>query len=213
MPVPNQQLTESDQRLVQILDSLLLGVVIIDPRQHTVIYANQEAARMMVRTPAELLGHVCHNFICPVAVGKCPITDLEQEIDRSERCVLTHDGRQLPILKTVKKIEFLGRIHLLETFMDISALKEKERLMGVLEMAGAASHHLGQPLQIIMTSVELLQKPHSEQVARNLNSKIMNSLCRLKETNDKIQNITRYRTEEYVEGKRIVDIAKSSSPE
>lgn len=124
MPAPNQQLTPSDQRLVQILDSLLLGVAIIDPRGHTIVYANQEAARMMARRPAELLGHVCHNFICPVAVGKCPITDLEQEIDRSERCVLTYDGQLLPILKTVRKIEFFGSSHLLETFMDISALKE-----------------------------------------------------------------------------------------
>ena len=197
--------------MVQILDSLLLGAVIIDPRQHTVIYANQEAARIMGRESAELFGRVCHNFICPVAAGKCPITDLEQEIDRSERCVLTRDGLQLPILKTVRKIEFKGCIHLLETFMDISALKEKERLMGVLEMAGAAAHHLGQPIQIIMTSVELLQRPHSKQTDRILNSKILGALRRLQETIEKIQNITRYRTEEYVQGKRIVDIVKSST--
>jgi nitrogen-specific signal transduction histidine kinase len=211
--VLNHQLTPSDQRLVQILDSLLLGAIIINPREHTVIYANEEAARMMAREPAELLGHVCHNFICPVAVGQCPITDLEQQIDRSERCVLTRDGLQVPILKTVRKIEFIGSIHLLETFMDISGLKEKERLMGVLEMAGAASHYLGQPLQIIMTSLELLQKPHSEHVDRNLNSKIIGSMHKLKAIIDNIQNITRYRTEEYVQGRRIVDIAKSSSLE
>jgi PAS domain S-box-containing protein len=211
--VQNQQLAPSDQRLAEILDSLLLGALIIDPRQHTIIYANPEAARVMGREPAELFGRVCHNFICPVAVGKCPITDLEQQIDRSERCVLTHDGQQLPILKTVRKIEFKGGIHLLETFMDISALKEKERLMGVLEMAGATTHHLAQPLQIILTSVELLQKPQSKQVTRNLHSKLMGSMRRLKATIEKIQNITRYRTEEYVQGKRIVDITRSSSSE
>lgn len=213
MPSLNQQLALPDRRLVQILDSLLLGAVIIDPHRHLIIYANQEAARMIGRKPAELSGCECHNFVCPTAVGKCPITDLGKEIDRSERCVLTQDGLRIPILKTVRKIEFDGRIHLLETFMDISDLKEKERLMGVLEMAGAASHHLGQPLQIIMTSVELLQRPHSEQLARSLNSIIMASLRRLKATIEKIQNITKYRTEEYIQGKRIVDIVGSSSTE
>jgi signal transduction histidine kinase len=212
-PADRQQLNSEDRRLVQILDSLLLGTVIIDPREHAILYANQEAARMMDRMPGELVGHLCHNFICPVAVGKCPITDLQQEIDRSERCVLTRDGRMLPILKTVCKIEFIGRPGLLETFMDISALKEKERLMGVLEMAGAAAHYMGQPLQIIMTSAEMLQKSRSESFALNLNAKILGSTHRLKAIIEKIRNITRYQTEEYIQGKRIVDIIKSSSLE
>jgi hypothetical protein len=32
------------------------------------------------------------NSICPVAAGKGPSTDPERDIDRSERCILTHAG-------------------------------------------------------------------------------------------------------------------------
>ena len=212
-PADRLQLNPEDQRLIQILDSLLVGTVIIDPDQHTILYANREAARMMAREPQELVGHQCHQFICPVSEGKCPITDLNQQVDRSERCVIARDGRLIPILKTVCKIDYISRPRLLETFMDISALKEKERLMGVLEMAGAAAHHMGQPLQIIMTSAELLQRSRSQHLAINLNAKILGSTHRLKAIIDKIRNITRYQTEEYVQGRRIVDIGKSSSLE
>jgi hypothetical protein len=211
MPALNTQLNVSDGRLTAILDAMLLGVVIIDPWTHTIIYANDEAAGMMDRQVTDILGHVCHNFICPVAVGSCPITDLGQKLDRSERCVLDRRSIKLPILKTVRKIEFEGRIHYLEMFMDISEIKEKERMQGVLEMAGAATHHLGQPLQVLTTCAELLLKPRSPETIRRLNLKIEHAINQIKRIIIKIQNITQYHTEEYIEGKRIVDISRSSS--
>ena len=120
-------------------------------------------------------------------------------------------GGQLPILKTVRKIEFDGRIHYLEMFMDITQFRERERLQGVLEMAGATTHHMGQPLQVLITSAELLLKNSSEDTVAILVAKIQKAIDRLKKIIMKIENITRYQTEEYIEGKRIVDIAKSSS--
>ena len=207
-----EPVTSEDTRLLRILDGLLVGAILIDPATHRIIYVNGEAAAMMGRAPEELAGHVCHQYICPAVRGSCPITDLGQEIDRSERCVLDRTGSRVPILKTVKKIRFDGRGHLLETFMDISALKEKERLQGALEMAGAAAHHLGQPLQILLTSAELIQKPNQpEHIARHLNEKLIEAVDRLKAIVTRIQNITAYETEEYAQGRRIVDIEKSSS--
>lgn len=213
MPAINRNLDEADLRLVSILDAMLVGVVLIDPWEHTIVFANDEAANIMGRNASDLLGHICHSFICPAVAGKCPIADLGQNIDRSERCVLDNTGQKLPILKTVKKIKFDGRIHYLETFMDITELKERERLQGVLEMAGAATHHMGQPLQVLTTSAELLVKTRSKEIAASLNTEIKKAIHQIKEIIIKIENITQYQTEEYVEGKRIVDIAKSSLPD
>lgn len=206
-----QEWQAADRRLAAILDALLLGVVIIDPEQHRIVYANVEAAAIIGSTVEDMRSHVCHQFICPVAVGKCPITDLDQEIDHSERCVLNRAGEQIPILKTVKKIRFAGRGHLLETFMDISSLKEKERLQGVLEMAGAAAHHLGQPLQILLTGIEYLSRHPSSDRPEDLVEEMLKAVRNLKSIIHRIQNITRYKTEEYVLGKRIVDLDQSSS--
>jgi signal transduction histidine kinase len=200
----------ADKRLTAILDSLLIGAVIIDPARHRIVYVNAEAAAMINSPVADMLGNVCHQFICPAAAGECPITDLQQDIDHSERCVLNHAGEKVPILKTVKKIQFAGRDHLLETFMDISAVKEKERLQGVLEMAGAASHHLGQPLQILLTGIEYLDRHPSENQHHDMVAEMLKATRNLKTIIHRIQNITQYETEEYVKGKRIVDIEKAS---
>jgi PAS domain-containing protein len=99
VPALNSQLNAVDQRLVTILDAMLVGVVIIDPWNHTIAYANDESASMMGYHATDLLGHICHNFICPIAVGNCPISDLKQEIDRSERCVLNREGQRLVLRK------------------------------------------------------------------------------------------------------------------
>ena len=104
---------------------MLVGVLIIDPWSHSIVYANDEAERILRRKASELLGHVCHNFICPILAGNCPITELGREIDRSERCVLNRDGSRIPIVKSVRKIEFDGRIHFLETFMVKSDQKKE----------------------------------------------------------------------------------------
>jgi nitrogen fixation/metabolism regulation signal transduction histidine kinase len=200
----------ADARLTAILDSLLLGAVIIDPARHRIVYVNAEAAAIINSPVADMLGKVCHQFICPVAAGQCPITDLHQDIDHSERCVLDHAGEKIPILKTVKKIQFAGRDHLLETFMDISAVKEKDRLQGVLEMAGAAAHHLGQPLQILLTSIEYLSRHPSEKQPHDMVEEMLKATRRLKAIIHRIQNITQYETEEYIKGRRIVDLEKAS---
>lgn len=201
----------ADRRLTTILDALLVGVVIIDPDRHRIVYANAEAAAMVGRPAMELAGRTCHQVICPAAVGQCPITDLHQDIDHSERCVLDPSGNRVPILKTVKKIPFAGRPHLLETFMDISAVKEKERLAGVLEMAGAASHHLGQPLQILLTGSEYLRRHSLPKASAEVVDEMLTAAHRLKSIVHRIQNITHYQTEEYLRGRHIVDLNNAST--
>lgn len=200
----------ADRRLTTILDVLLLGAVIIDPQKHRIVYANRKAAALIGSPVADMVGRVCHHFICPAAAGQCPITDLHQDIDHSERCVLNRTGATIPIIKTVKKIVFAGRIHLLEIFMDISATKEKERLQGVLEMAGAAAHHLGQPLQILLTGTEYLRRHPSEEASVAVVEEMLRAAHRLKSVIHRIQNITRYETEEYLRGQRIVDLDRAS---
>jgi len=111
----------ADRRLTAILDVLLLEAVIVDPQKHRIVDANCKAAILIGSPVADMVGRVCHRFICPAAAGQGPITDLHQEIDHSERCVLNRAGESVPIIKTVKKIVFAVRIHLLGIFMDICA--------------------------------------------------------------------------------------------
>lgn len=122
-----QALREAESRLDKILNSAQAGILLIDPQSHEIVFANQSVAEMTGYSRSRLLGKVCHNFVCPAVEGHCPITDELQEIDKSERVLLTIDGREIPILKTATKIEFNGREHLVESFIDISEHKEAEK--------------------------------------------------------------------------------------
>ncbi|MBD3163039.1 MAG: response regulator, partial [Candidatus Latescibacteria bacterium] len=102
------------------------GVLLIDAETHEIADVNQAAARMIGAPPEAIIGRVCHRFICPAEVGKCPITDLGHEIDHSERTFLNADGNQVPCLKTVVPIELGGRGYLLDCFVDIAEQKRME---------------------------------------------------------------------------------------
>lgn len=121
-----QALHESEERLRIILDRIQTGVLIIDSATHTIVEANPAAAKWIGASRESLLGKVCHNYICPADTGRCPITDLRQEVDNSERILLTVDGEARPIIKTVVSVTLDGRTHLLESFVDITARKATE---------------------------------------------------------------------------------------
>ena len=207
----NGSLSPEDSRLLLILDTLLLGVIIIEPSEHRIVYVNSEAARMIDRPPSEMINRVCHDYICPFARGKCPITDLKQQIDRSERCVIDSTGQKAPILKSVKRIWFNTKEHLLETFMDIGDFTEKERLAGVLEMAAAAAHHLSQPLQALIFDLDDLSNKIPDRWSGRLND-MLEFTSKMQKIIGNIQQITRYQTKEYIQGTRIIDIEGSASP-
>jgi PAS domain S-box-containing protein len=87
----------------------------------------------------------------------------------------------------------------------------REKLLGVLEMAGGVAHKLNQPLMIIRNMVsELLSgldssDPNYEKMAR-----IHLQIERIHELAKKIVKIRRYEPMDYVAGVKIVDIDKTS---
>ncbi|MCB2187287.1 MAG: sensor domain-containing diguanylate cyclase [Deltaproteobacteria bacterium] len=125
-------LRESEERLATILASIHAGIMLIDAATHQIMDANPAALTMVGRRREEVLGRVCHTFICPAEKGKCPITDLGQKIDNSERWLLDGAGQKFPILKTVAQVTLGGRAHLLESFLDISELKRLEKSLAHL---------------------------------------------------------------------------------
>ena len=74
----------------------------------------------------QVVGAECHKFICPAERGRCPVSDLGQTVDNSERVLLTVAGHRCAIIKTVVPVVIGGRKHLLESFVDITARKEAD---------------------------------------------------------------------------------------
>lgn len=164
------ELRESESRLQSILDMMPVGIVLIDADGHAIVDANPMACEMIGAVKEEIVGHVCHRFICPAEEGKCPITDLGQNVDNAERVLMKMCGEQTPILKTVVSLTINGRRHLLESFIDISVRKRAEcALLQAKEAAEAAnvaksrflanmSHEIRTPLNAIIGFTDVLQK-------------------------------------------------------
>ena len=119
-------LRESKERLKAILDTIQTGFVVIDEESHAIVDANPAALAMIGAPKEEVVGRVCHGYICPSEVGRCPISDLGEQVDNSERVLIKADGQTIPVLKTVTRVMLNGRKYLLDSFVDISERKQAE---------------------------------------------------------------------------------------
>ncbi|KGK97671.1 hypothetical protein LI82_07760 [Methanococcoides methylutens] len=117
------------------MDSIISGVVIIDSKDHVIVDANETAANMIGLPKEEIIGNVCHKYICPAEASQCPVAHPGQILDRSECVVLNYKGEPIPILKTVKKFEKGDDLYFIESFIDISNLKDAEKDLLVKEKA------------------------------------------------------------------------------
>jgi PAS domain S-box-containing protein len=121
-----QELEESRKRLRVILEHLQTGVMIIDAETHEIFNANLRAVEMMGAAKEEIVGKICHKFVCPVEQGKCPISDLGQSIGNSERERINANGETIAILKSVVPVTLNGHLYFIESFVDIRERKRAE---------------------------------------------------------------------------------------
>lgn len=121
-----QDLRESITLQQTLLANITVGVIIVDPLTRKIEVVNGAAADMFGVEVERIIGHQCHSFICPSLENSCPVIDLKQEADNSERELVCSDGSRLPILKSVKRIQIHGQEKLLESFVDIAARKRAE---------------------------------------------------------------------------------------
>ncbi len=167
--ISESRLFESETRLQTILDRSIAGVFIIDPETHTIVDANQSALDMVGADRTAVLGKQCSGFICPALEGQCPITDQGERFNRTERELLRSDGSRCPIMKTVTRFSLDGKELLLDSFIDISELKETQySLESALYTANEAikakdhflanmSHELRTPMNGIIGMTNILQ--------------------------------------------------------
>ena len=158
----NKSLHESEERLKIILDSIQAGILLIDAETHTIIDANPAAVRILDAPKEKIIGHVCHQYICPASNGMCPITNLGQKIDHSEHVFLNAKGQKVSIFKTVIPISLKDKECLLCSFVDISEKKKLEaqlrqayKMEAIGTLSGGIAHDFNNVLSIILGNAEL----------------------------------------------------------
>ena len=117
------------------------------------------------------------------------------------------------ITKPYDNDELRARVNVGRRMLELQTkLKEKEKLQGVLEMAGAVCHEINQPLQAVNGYAELLLMNLSENDPnyRKLRN-IRDGVERIGQLTHKIMRISRYRTKGCMGNKNtIVDIDNAS---
>jgi len=220
-------LRESEGRLKTVLDSIQAGVVVIEEETHTILDVNSVAAKMVGVPKEKIVGQVCHKFICPAEEGACPITDLGQDVDKSERGLINVKGENIPILKSVARIMLGGHRCLIESFLDITKRKEAEEALKnyakQVERANKelddftyiVSHDLKEPLRSIDAFSKFIEddyKDRLEEEGKNYFRRIRANASKMQALIDDLLEISRIERKknifEQVESEELVKEAR-----
>jgi PAS domain S-box-containing protein len=88
---------------------------------------------------------------------------------------------------------------------------QKERMKGVLEMAGAVCHELNQPMTVVSVNSEIISENMEKKQIKEKLQIIKTEIRKMSKITRKLMHITRYETREYLNGHLILDIDKSVS--
>lgn len=192
-----KEIEKSQKTLQTLMNTVPFGVTVID-KNKIVRHVNQAGLDMMGYLDTEqVVGHVCYKTFCPANENNCPILDCGLKLDSSERILVDKDGKLVPILKSVRKINLENESLLLEVFVDITEQKKaKEELIeernkfevvnkklkatqnnlvgashkaGMAEVATEVLHNVGNVLNSINVSAELVTEKIQESEIKNLN--------------------------------------------
>lgn len=158
-------LRENGERLNSIFNSMQTGIVIIDAGTHIIVDANNAALEMIGAGRQEVVGHVCHRFICPMEAEVCPISELEEYLEKSESVLLRADGRRIPVFRSASTMTLDGHKYIIESVVDISDRKWMEELLieseekyrVIFETSGAATIIADEDRMIYMANREFVR--------------------------------------------------------
>ena len=217
----NTRRERAENKFLLSLRTSLIGCYIVQDARFK--YVNPEFTRITGYSEDELLGRfpidLVHQKDRHQARENCIGMLKGERLFPYEFCIDDKYGHTKWILETASSIPYKGRRAALNYFMDISQSKQvekerlaKEKLLSVLEVAGAMGHELNNPLQVLLTCTEkLTPTPGDDQRTRKLIGLLKSNVEKMKKTIENCNNITQYATKDYVDGEKIFDIDTASS--
>ena len=123
------ELIRSQKTLSAILDSMPFGVMVVDSNR-VIRRANASALELAgYDTLDEVIGQSCEETLCLQEDGLCPVLDKGETVDLNECSLVTRDGREIAILKSVVRVNIEGEDLLIEGFLDLTERKQAEEAL------------------------------------------------------------------------------------
>ncbi|WDP92009.1 MAG: PAS domain S-box protein [Desulfobacter sp.] len=212
----NTQKKQAEDELEHSRNSALIGSYILQDRRFR--YVNPEFCRITGYAKEELMGmpsmDLVHEEYRDEVRENARLMLTGQKNTPYELRVVDKTGRIKWIMETVTSVKYEGARAVLGYFMDITQQKQvakehrdKEKLRAILEMAGAVSHELNNPLQVVLIGIEKLDDETLEPSRKeDLIRLVKKHTLRIMELSSKIQRISQYASKDYVDGRKIFDI-------
>ena len=217
----NTWLRQTEKELERSMRNSPVGCYIVQNAKLN--YVNPEFMRITGYNEAELIGTDPLNNVQQKYRDQAKRNAIDMlkatRLSPYEFCIDDKSGRAKWILETATSIQYKGQRAALCYFMDITETKQiekerlaKEKLLSVLELAGAVGHEINNPLQVVLTCTEkLAPAAGTDQRQSTLFRLLRNNVQKMIEVISKFQNITQYASKDYVDGKKIFDIDGASA--
>jgi len=215
------ELEQHEDFLQMVIDSLHAQLLVID-LDHRITMVNHAFLENHAVTQEEIIGRPCHEVITVCRPDDCPLTHISKEKKTCARIRRIKTGsREIYMEERAIPVSAFGKKGITDfiiiTIRDVTAhiqLREehrtKERLKGVLEMAGAAAHELNSPVFAALGTAQLVLDDLVEPQLKDDLKTIIRNLNAVSELTQKMTRITRYEAKEYVGDVKIVDIRKAA---
>jgi len=215
------ELEQHEDFLQMVIDSLQAELLVID-LDHRITMVNRAFLKNHNLKEHDIVGRPCHDIIPACVPEDCPLKYIEKGKKTAVCLRQVNEGTQKKYLEematpvaafgTKKGTDFI-----IITIRDVTAHirlreehKTKERLQGVLEMAGAAAHELNTPIFSALGTAELVLDDIDDLQIQDDIRTIIRNLKTVSGLTKKMTRITKYKAKRYVGDTKIVDIQKSS---
>ncbi len=167
----NLSLQKSSALFQEVLDSVMIGIILINMETNQIEMANKRTAELLQIELEDIIGQKCYDILCHNSLALCPhINERDQRVLLGERYLARKDGTSLPIIKTGTWITIEGRDYLVDTLVDISIQKELEENLKEAKLQAEAannskseflsrmSHEMRTPLTAVIGMSQIAEK-------------------------------------------------------
>ena len=215
-----QELLFSRRHFEAILSSMTEAVFELDING-IITYVNQSARSLLDKQEWELIGQAFSKEFSEntSTVDKTLFAILDKAGTGSAGLGLTLQDRELSLSfrNVIRDNELIGATVVVNDVTEKKLLEQerclRERLTGVIEMASAAAHELNQPLTVISGHAQLLLQQCAGEEALERRARIIyEQVERLGRLTKQFSGIATYKTKEYGDNLKIIDVEQSSNP-